>query len=161
MDWKYAELARYVRTAPRVSGNGYYFRTITHPELAKLRESFYIGNKKIVPIKMLASTLTEFALAVWIMDDGAADGKQLRINTQSFSVEEAEDLASLIRAKFGVVMTVNMDKNRPRLRCNAASMGRAWSGWLEYTRCQICYTNSPCNDFSFTDEGWTCYALCA
>jgi len=58
------------------------------------------------------------------MDDGAADGKQLRINTQSFSVEEAEDLASLIRAKFGVVMTVNMDKNRPRLRCNAASMDR-------------------------------------
>jgi hypothetical protein len=59
VDWKYAELARYVRTAPRVSGNGYYFRTITHPELAKLRESFYIGNKKIVPIKMLASTLTD------------------------------------------------------------------------------------------------------
>jgi hypothetical protein len=124
VDWKYAELARFVRTAPRTSGNGYYFRTVTHPRLAELRESFYAAERKIVPIKLLGSTLTEFGLAVWIMDDGAAEGKQLRLNTQSFSAEEAEELARLIRAKFGIVMTINRDKNRPRLRCKAASMGR-------------------------------------
>jgi LAGLIDADG DNA endonuclease family len=124
VDWKYAELARFVRTAPRVSGNGYYFRTITHPTLAELRESFYAGQRKVVPIGLLNSSLTEFGLAVWIMDDGAADGKQLRINTQSFSVEEAEELTRLIRAKFGIVMTVNRDKSRPRLRCGAAGMER-------------------------------------
>jgi hypothetical protein len=124
VDWKYAQLARFVRTAPRVSGNGYYFRTITHPRLAELRESFYAGQRKVAPIGLLSSSLTEFGLAVWIMDDGAADGKQLRINTQSFSVEEAEQLARLIRAKFGIVMTVNRDKCRPRLRCGAAGMER-------------------------------------
>jgi LAGLIDADG DNA endonuclease family len=124
VDWKYAELARFVRTAPRVSGNGYYFRTITHPRLAELRESFYAGQRKVAPIGLLSSSLTEFGLAVWIMDDGAADGKQLRINTQSFSVEEAEELTRLIRAKFGIVMTVNRDKSRPRLRCGAACMER-------------------------------------
>jgi hypothetical protein len=122
VDWKHAELARFVRTAPRVSGNGYYFRTITHPELADLRESFYIGKRKVVPGQLLESALTAFSVAVWIMDDGAADGNQLRINTQSFTVEEAAELAGLIRAKFGIVMTINMDKGRPRLRCNAASM---------------------------------------
>jgi hypothetical protein len=58
------------------------------------------------------------------MDDGAAEGKQLRLNTQSFSVEEAEELRCLIRAKFGVEMTINKDKNRSRLRCTAASMKR-------------------------------------
>ena len=81
-------------------------------------------NRKIVPFKLLESNLTELGLAVWIMDDGAADGNQLRLNTQSFSVDEAEQLASLIRAKFGIVMTINMDKGCPRLRCNASSMGR-------------------------------------
>ncbi len=45
---------------------------------------------KVVPIKLLERSLTDFGLAVWIMDDGAAEGKQLRINTQSFSAEEAE-----------------------------------------------------------------------
>jgi hypothetical protein len=124
VDWKYAELARFVRTAPRMSGNGYYFRTVTHPELADLRKSFYIGDKKVVPIELLQSGLTEFGLAVWIMDDGGADGNQLRLNTQSFSAEEAETLACLLRAKFDIVMTINHDKNRPRLRCKAASMDR-------------------------------------
>jgi LAGLIDADG DNA endonuclease family len=124
VDWKYAELARFVRTAPKVSGNGYYFRTVTHPRLAELRESFYAGQRKVVPIGLVSNHLTVFGLVVWIMDDGAADGKQLRINTQSFSVEEAEQLARLIRAKFGIVMSVNRDKSRPRLRCGAAGMAR-------------------------------------
>ncbi len=113
-----------MRTAPQKSGNGYYFRTVTHPELAELRGNFYAANQKIVPIYLLERRLTEFGLAVWIMDDGAAEGNQLRLNTQSFSSEEAEKLVSLLRAKFGIVMTINKDKNRPRLRCSAASMRR-------------------------------------
>jgi LAGLIDADG DNA endonuclease family protein len=124
VDWKYAELASFVRTAPRLSGNGYYFRTVTHPELAKLRERFYSADRKIVPIELLESSLGALGLAVWIMDDGAAEGKQLRLNTQSFSIEEVEMLTGLIRAKFGIVMTINKDKNLPRLRCTAASMER-------------------------------------
>jgi hypothetical protein len=124
VDWKYAELANFVRSAPRSSGNGYYFRTVTHPRLVKLRELFYNGQRKIAPIGLLESCLTDFGLAVWIMDDGAADGNQLRLNTQSFSTEEVEELAGLIRAKFGIVMTVNRDKSRARLRCSAASMAQ-------------------------------------
>lgn len=124
VDWKYGELARFVRTPPRLSGNGYYFRTVTHPILADFRESFYTGNRKIVPIKLLESNLTELGLAVWIMDDGAAEGKQLRLNTQGFSTAEAEELRRLLRAKFGIETTISRDKGRPRLRCSAASMSR-------------------------------------
>lgn len=58
------------------------------------------------------------------MDDGAADGKQLRINTQSFSFEENEILISFLRAKFGIDARLNQDKGRPRLRVIAASMER-------------------------------------
>jgi hypothetical protein len=107
-----------------MSGNGYYFRTVTHPELAELRERFYCADRKIVSTELLESSLSELGLAVWIMDDGAAEGNQLRLNTQSFSTEEVEGLASLLRAKFGIVMTINKDKDRFRLRCAAASMKR-------------------------------------
>jgi hypothetical protein len=124
VDWKYAELARFVRTAPKLSGNGYYFRTVSHPRLAELRESFYSGTTKTVPIELLKSSLSEFGLAVWIMDDGAAEGNQLRLNTQSFSIAEAEKLSGLLRAKFDIKMTINIDKRRPRLRCKAESMAR-------------------------------------
>jgi LAGLIDADG DNA endonuclease family len=124
VDWKHAELARLVRTAPRQSGNGYYFRTVTHPEFSRLREHFYVGSRKVVPLELLREDLTVVGLATWIMDDGAADGNQLRINTQSFSAEEAGELCDLLRAKFGLTMTVNMDKGHPRLRCAATSMPR-------------------------------------
>ena len=124
VDWKYAGLAQFVRTAPKQSGNGYYFRTVSHPWFTELREQFYQNGRKVVPIRLLENDLSAVGLAVWIMDDGAADGKQLRINTQSFLTEEVEHLCRFLRAKFGIEMTVNRDKMKPRLRCKAASMER-------------------------------------
>lgn len=122
--WKHGKLARLVRTPPRVSGSGCYFRTVSHPEITALRTAFYVGQRKIVPIDLLRADLSALGLAVWIMDDGAADGKQLRINTQGFTRDDAEILAGLLRAKFGINMTINEDKGRPRLRCGAGSMPR-------------------------------------
>ena len=88
------------------------------------RNLFYINNCKIVPIDLLYKDFTELSLAIWIMDDVAADGKQLRINTQSFTFSENEELISFLRAKFGIEARLNQDKNRPRLRIKAASMER-------------------------------------
>src|SRR5947209_7448993 len=45
-DWKYKILQRFVRTAPHISGKGYYFRTITHPSLTALRFEFYDGHRE-------------------------------------------------------------------------------------------------------------------
>ncbi len=122
VDWKFEELEQYVRTAPSISGSGYYFRTITHPEFSSLRELFYPHGGKIVPLSFLQAQLNEFGLAVWIMDDGASDGKQLRINTQSFSLQENEQLIAFLRAKFGLDLSLNIDKGRSRLRVKAATM---------------------------------------
>ena len=124
VDWKYRAFRRFVRTPPRISGNGYYFRTVTHPSFSMLRRAFYHGNGKIVPIDCLERHLGGLGLAVWIMDDGAADGGQLRINTQSFTVAENEALVSLLERKFGLKTTLNYDKGRPRLRGRAISMER-------------------------------------
>ena len=121
VDWKFKVLEQFVRSAPRVSGSGYYFRTITHPEFSVLREFFYQAGRKIVPVSLLETYLDEFGLAIWIMDDGASDGKQLRLNTQSFSQAENEELAKFLRAKFGLEVRLNNDKERNRLRfksCN-------------------------------------------
>jgi hypothetical protein len=124
VDWKYQSLRRFVRTPPNVSGSGYYFRTVTHPELTALRTEFYEGLRKVVPLDLLQQALTPRALATWIMDDGAADGRQLRINTQSFSETECRGLVSLLERLFGLRFTINYDKGKPRLRCAAGSMER-------------------------------------
>ena len=87
-----------VRTPPRQSGNGYYFRRITHPQLTQLRARFYAGSRKIVPFDLLEEYLSPLAMAVWIMDDGSRDRRQLPLNTQSFTHEEVGRLAALVHA---------------------------------------------------------------
>jgi hypothetical protein len=109
-------LAELVRTPPRESGKCYYFRTVTHPEFSHYREHFYLASRKIVPLALLEEQFSEISLAVWLMDDGAVDRKQVRLNTQSFSFTENETLASLLRAKFGIEARLNRDKDRYRLR---------------------------------------------
>ncbi|MCO6432575.1 MAG: hypothetical protein J5J00_17110 [Deltaproteobacteria bacterium] len=121
VDWKYYELQTLTNSPPRTYKNSYYFRTVSHQLFSQLREMFYEQNRKRIP-KMLDEFLTPLALAVWIMDDGAKDGRQLRINTQSFSLEENEILLKFMKAKFGIWATINRDKNRYRLRVSAASM---------------------------------------
>ena len=86
VDWKYSQLVQFVRTAPRQVDRCYYFRTVTHPEFTALRAEFYgESGKKTVPIELLRSELGAFGLAVWFMDDGASEGWQFRLNSQSFS----------------------------------------------------------------------------
>ena len=123
VEWKYSLLKEFVRTPPRQSGNSFYFRTITHPFFSDLRERFYRGLRKIVPKDFLDETLEPFALAIWAMDDGARDGKQFRLNTQSFTKDEVVWLSQFLRAKLGIETRLNHDKGKYRLRICATSMG--------------------------------------
>lgn len=122
VDWKYEMLKEYVRTRPRKSGKCYFFRTITHPEFFHYRKLFYPNGRKIVSVELLTNELTIFGLAVWIMVDGSADGKALRLNTQSFSYEENMLLSDLLRAKFGISASINKDRGYFRLLIATASM---------------------------------------
>jgi recombination protein RecA len=124
VDWKFRILVDLVRTPPRESGNCYYFRTVSHPEFALLRQLFYVNGRKTVPVELLFEQFTEFSLAVWLMDDGTVDGRQLRLNTQSFSKDESGALASVLRAKLGIDASLNRDKDSYRLRIMASSMAR-------------------------------------
>ena len=82
VQWKYEHLSNFVRTPPKQSGSAYFFRTITHPEFTRLRSIFYCGRKKIVPGGYLYEHLSALGIALWIMDDGSADGGSVRLNTQ-------------------------------------------------------------------------------
>jgi hypothetical protein len=62
---------------------------------SEYRERFYQANRKIVPIELLREQLTGLGLAIWLMDDGSADGEGVRLNTQSFSETENEALAAI------------------------------------------------------------------
>ena len=122
VDFKYSLIKRFVNSSPRQSGDAYYFRTVSHPWLIQLRKQFYNGNQKILPTSFLVNSFDPFALAIWIMDDGTAEGNQLRINTQSFTQEENIWLTQFLQAKLGIETTVNTDKGKYRLRIKASSM---------------------------------------
>lgn len=102
VEYKYRFLEQYVQSPPRSSGGAYYFRTVTHPVFSTYREQFYQSNRKVVPIALLSECLTSLALAIWLMDDGSADGPAVRLNTQSFSYDENLALAGILRTKFGL-----------------------------------------------------------
>ena len=122
VEFKYSLISSFVNSKPKRSGNAYYFRTVSHPLFTKLRSIFYIDRKKVIPRLFLRKNFDPFALAVWIMDDGAADKNQLRINTQSFSLEENLWLIKFLQTKFGIKSTINVDKGKYRLRIANSSM---------------------------------------
>jgi len=122
VDWKYEKLKDFVNSPPRFAERCYYFRTVTHDAFSNLRTLFYPRGKKEVPEELIASEINPLLLAVWVMDDGSKDGRQLRINSQSFTEEENQFLAQILRAKLGIEATLNRDKKQFRLRIAQSSM---------------------------------------
>lgn len=93
VEHKYRFFEAYVQSPPRRCGNAYYFRTVTHPAVSTYRDKFYRATEKIVPIELLHDQLTGLGLAIWLMDDGSADGRAVRLNTQSFVIRMDSDFA--------------------------------------------------------------------
>ena len=122
VDWKYNQLTEITNSAPSDCQNRvYYFRSVAHPFFKVLHKEFYVGRRKIVP-KQIKNWISPLTVAVWIMDDGSRDGRQLRINSQSFSKLENKKLISVLEAKLGIKATLNRDKDRYRLRIKDESM---------------------------------------
>ena len=122
VDWKHSILENLVNSPPKSSGKRYYFRTVSHPSFDILRQQFYPSGKKVMPKDLVAENLSAFTLAVWIMDDGTKCGKQLRINSHCFSVEENRILQEILSAKLGIKSVLNKDKDRVRIRIIQESM---------------------------------------
>ncbi len=143
VNWKHRLLADFVNSEPRRSGNTYYFRTITHQKFSDLQEQFYVNHVKVIPKNLIKAMINPFMLAVWIMDDGSKDGRQIRINTQCFSFEEHVFLQNVLRAKFGIVTTLNHDKKQLRLRVSEKSMDNLRNMVMHYIIPSMLYKLIP------------------
>lgn len=123
VDWKYSELESLTNSPPKQYEESYYFRTVSHDFFCELRQMFYHGAQKILPPHVY-DWMNPMVFSVWLMDDGAKDKGQLRLNTQSFSKRENERLICVLKAKLGITANLNRDKDRFRLRIQAVSMPR-------------------------------------
>ena len=81
------------------------FKTYTYTSFNWIHTAFYFQNKKIVPYD-LAEYLSPLALSVWIMDDGGKASSGLKIATNSFSLDEVENLANILRKKYNLKTSV-------------------------------------------------------
>lgn len=95
----------------KVSYNFAEFVTLTHPEFTRFYKTFYTSKNKIVP-KNIKDLLDPLSLAVWIMDDGAAEYLGLSIQTHSFSQEDVNILLRAIIEKFGIEVIKRKNKGR-------------------------------------------------
>ena len=114
VNWKYLELARFVRAKPRQTEfsdpryeKKYFqwrFQTRRFPEFMKLADIFYKGRKKIVPDNIEDLLKHPISLAVWYMDDGGRrkDCHGMFLNTLSFRLNEQRKLKDCLLHNFGI-----------------------------------------------------------
>jgi recombination protein RecA len=99
------------------------FATRTSPIFTEWHRRFYLGRRKIVP-EDIATCLSPLSLAVWFMDDGAADYAGLTIQTHNFLTEEVELLRSLLGEMFGLKVSSRSNKGKRILYLKASSLER-------------------------------------
>jgi hypothetical protein len=96
----------------RLNGRGYpcvQFVSRTNVAFLGWRQRFYRGRRKVVPVD-IDRDLSPLALAVWLMDDGAADYAGLTFQTHSFTQAETNRLAAVLRRKYGLSTRVRANR---------------------------------------------------
>lgn len=129
--WKYEVFRNFISMRPhwfdqRLHGRSYpcvQFVTRTNIAFSAWRERFYPNGCKAVPLD-IAGDLTPLALAVWMMDDRAADYAGLTFQTHSFSREESSRLADILRSRYGLRTGVRANRGSSIVYVYAESMPR-------------------------------------
>ena len=124
VDWKYQQLADFVRTPPKArKGNGariaYRFTTRSLPELTPFYKWWYSSGHKVVPKDLVLDPLI---LAVWFMDDGCKSYKALYLNSQQFDFDSQMRLIEFLTDPWNVKATLNRDKQYRRIRIAVESV---------------------------------------
>lgn len=97
------------------------FVTRTNPVFSEWHSRFYRGRRKIVP-RDIALDLSPLAVAVWLMDDGAADYAGVTFQTHSFRDDEVNRLAAALRERFDLEIGVRKNKGGLIVYVAAASV---------------------------------------
>ena len=72
----------------------------------------------------IATWLSPLAVAIWFMDDGAADYAGVTLQTHDFEPEEVDHLATVLRENFGLAVNSRGNKGGRILYVKAASLPR-------------------------------------
>ena len=96
----------------KVEYNSAEFVTLTHPLFLKYYKLFYPTKKKIVPENMDQLLVNPLSLAVWIMDDGAADYAGVSLQTHSFTKIEVNLLRKALKKNFNIETNKRLNKEK-------------------------------------------------
>lgn len=99
------------------------FATRTSPIFSDWASRFYRDGRKVVP-EDIVDCLDPLALAVWFMDDGAADFAGVTLQTHNFSLTEVEVLAEALRDRFGLTTRSRRNKSAWVIYIEAKSLTR-------------------------------------
>jgi LAGLIDADG DNA endonuclease family len=117
---------------------GIAFTSRTLPCFTELYYIFYNSNKKkIVPLN-LYDFLTWEALAHWIMCDGTYNSG-IRIQTESFTLEEVISIISLFKLKFNLDCTIHFQRNKPIIYIKSKSIKKNLSHLLPFMHPDMLY----------------------
>lgn len=100
------------------------FVTLTHPEFSKYHNLFYPSGKKSIPRDIDKLLITPLSLAVWFMDDGAADYAGASLQTHSFTEEDVVRLMKVLKLNFEIYTTKRLNKGSWIIYFPKASMKR-------------------------------------
>jgi hypothetical protein len=107
------EPRQYTRTIKGKDGKiylGFEFNSYTFRSFVWIYDLFYKKGKKVIPF-IISNYITPLTLAIWISDDGtfipSTGGRGgVRIACNSFTLQEVEYLASILRNKFDLDCTI-------------------------------------------------------
>lgn len=99
------------------------FATRTNPLFTEWHSCFYENRQRVLPANF-DELLSPLALAVWLMDDGAADHHGVTIQTHSFREEEVERIVSTLGNRFGLMATSRKNKGGYVAYVRASSVDR-------------------------------------
>ena len=105
----------------------YGFQTSCYDYFKNIRMYFYSPIKKINRKQL--NKLDKFGLAIWYLDDGCLSfikkngeikGRQLILNTQSFSLEEHEIIVNYFKETYDIICHIHKDKDKYRIWMNGS-----------------------------------------
>lgn len=111
--WKYAFFREWVLTPPRDDfyNNSFYFRTVSHPDLMKIKQVYYQGVRKLIPENIVEYLKSPLSLAIWCMDDGNGDKTKIcfRISSYGFGYEGNILLQASLETNFNLPTRIYKD----------------------------------------------------
>jgi hypothetical protein len=99
------------------------FATRTDPVFTEWHSRFYQERVKQVPDD-IGCDLSPLALAVWLMDDGAADHAGVPFQTHGFGLEGSNRLAAVLREELGLESTLRRNRDSWIVYVGASSLSR-------------------------------------